>query len=118
MAESNELGSDSHEQSQLKAIMRFAAFALPLLVTTLVFLFGWRRHFGMRSVEAGGIWVALSVYMAIYFKRRSRGLSARIFLDSTGPHRDEDGQGRSDIGALWGAAVFVGCVAYMLFEYW
>jgi hypothetical protein len=118
MGDSGELGSDSDGQSRLKAILRFASFALPSVVTILMLLVCWRQHFDKRSIESSGFAIVLCVYLAIVFYRRSRGLSAAFFYATTGPDREQSSQDQADIGMLWGAVIIVGIIAYMLFESW
>jgi hypothetical protein len=102
----------------MKTLLRYVSFALPSLVTIMALLLGWRQHFVAQSIPgvAGGI--AGSIYLGIFFNRRSRGLSARIFYASTGPDEDQSSQDQTDIGALIGAAVFVGIAAYLLIKFW
>jgi|SRR5450631_157047 hypothetical protein len=102
----------------MKAILRFASFALPSLVTSLALLLCWRLHFVERSIRWAGVGIALSVYLAIFLNRRSRGLSARLFNLSTGLDSDESSKDQTDIGALWAASIYVGGIAFMLIKYW
>jgi hypothetical protein len=107
-----------YENSEKRGILRLTSFVLPSVVTILLILVCWRRHFDKNSIEGAGVGIALSLYAAIALNRRSRGLSARIFYAYTGPDCDSSRQDRSDIGGLWGAAIFIGMTLYMLFKYW
>jgi hypothetical protein len=116
--DSEELGPDSHEQSRMKAIFRLVSFALPSLVTIMALLLGWRQHFDGRSIPGVAAAIAGSIYLAIFFHRRSRGLSARIFNAATGPDEDQSSQDQTDIGVLMGTAVYIGIIVYALIRYW
>jgi hypothetical protein len=108
--------SDSGEQSRLKAILRFASFAFPSLVTILMLFFCWRRHFNKESLEGAGLMIAWCGYMAVYLNRRSRGLAAAFFLASNGPDRDETTQENGDVIMLCVAVIIVGTIAYSLLK--
>jgi hypothetical protein len=116
--DSEDLGPDSDEGSRMKAALRFASVVLPSLATGMALLLCWRRHFVAQSILGAGVEIAGSVYIAIFFYRRSRGQSARIFYSSTGPDQDQDSQDQTDIGALLGAAIYAGILAYALIEFW
>jgi hypothetical protein len=116
MGDSELSGSD--EQSRIKAILRFASFALPSLVTILMLFFCWRRHFNKQSLESAGLVIAWCVYMAVFLNRRSRGLAAAFFYASNGPDRDETTQVDMDVIALCGAVIIAGTVVYMLIKHW
>jgi hypothetical protein len=110
--------SDSDEQSRIKTILRIASFALPSFVTIFGLLDCWRRHFNMQSIESAGLLIALSLYLAVFLHRRSRGLAASYFYASNGPDRDETSRENLDVIAVLGAAVLAGTVAYGLFKHW
>jgi hypothetical protein len=116
--DSEELGPDSHEQSTMKAIFRLVSFALPSLVTIIALLLGWRQHFDGRSIPGVAAEITGSIYLAIVFHRRSRGLSARIVNAATGPEQDQSSQDQTDIGVLIGTAIYVGIIVYALIRYW
>jgi hypothetical protein len=118
MSDSEKEGWIPYDNSRKRGILRLASFVLPALVTIMSLLICWRRHFDKHSIEGAGVGIAGSVYFAIFLYRRSRGLSARIFYAYTGPDRDSSHQDQSDIGGLWGAAILIGMMVYMLFEYW
>jgi hypothetical protein len=118
MGDSENSRSDSHVYSGLKAVLRFVSFALPSLATIMALVCCWRRHFVEQSFLWAGFEIAGSVYGAIFLNRRSRGRSARFFETSTGPDRDQSSQDQGDIGALTGAAIYVGFLAYILIEQW
>jgi len=118
MGDSDDLGPNSGEELRMKAVLRFASFALPSLVIVMALLFCWRRHFVENSIFGAGLEIAGGVYGAIYLNRRSRGLSARIFESSAGPDRDFSHNNQADAGALTGAAIYVGFLVYILIEQW
>jgi hypothetical protein len=62
--------------------------------------------------------LALGIYFAIYCHRRSRGLSANFGYNNPGPDCDWSYNDQSDIGALWGAAIMIGGMVYMVIKYW
>ena len=109
--------SISSEQLRLRVALRISSFAFTSIVAILALLFAWRRN-DAQGFEMGAFSVSISLYMAIYLNRRSRGLHARVFLISTGPHHDENQQGLTDYCVLWGSVVWVACVAYMFWKYW
>ena len=102
----------------MKAIFRLVSFALPCLVTVMALLLGWRQHFVGKSIPGVAAAIVGSIYLAIFFNRRSRGLSARIFNASTGPDEDQSSQDQTDIGVLIGTAVYLGIAMYALIKYW
>jgi hypothetical protein len=102
----------------MKAALRFASFALPSLATIVALLLCWRRHFDGQIIPGAGFEIAVSIFLAIFLIRRSRGQSARLFETSTGPDQDQSSQDQVDIGALTGAAIYVGFLAYILIEQW
>lgn len=113
-----DLGPHSDEKSRMKTVLRLASYTLPSLVTVFALLLCWRRHFVQDSILGTGLWIAGSVYFAIFLNRRSRGLSARIFETMAGPDRDFTHNDQADIGALTGAAIFIGFLAYILIMHW
>jgi hypothetical protein len=102
----------------MKAILRVASFALPSVVIILALLVCWRRHFVEHIILWAGLTIAGSFYFAIFLNRRSRGFSARIFETQAGPDRDFSHNDQADMGALTGAAIFVGFLAYILIKHW
>ena len=118
MGDSENLESDSREDSRLKAVLRIVSFALPSLATSLALLLCWRRHFVAQIILGAGVEIAGSVYVAIFLNRRSRGLSARIFYAYTGPECDSGDQDQTDIGGLTGAVIYVAFLAYILIKHW
>jgi drug/metabolite transporter (DMT)-like permease len=99
-------------------MLRVASFALPSLVTILALLLCWRAHFSKNSLLASAFSLAVGIYFAVYFHRRSRGLSANFGYNNPGPERDWSYNDQSDIGAMWAAAIFIGGVVYMVFKAW
>jgi uncharacterized membrane protein YwaF len=118
MGDSEKLSSDSDEQSKLRAILRFASFAFPSVVTVLMLLICWRQHFSKRSIETAALAILLYGYFTVVMYRRSRGLSAAFFYATTGPDREQSLQDQTDIALLWGAGIIVAAIVYMLFESW
>jgi hypothetical protein len=118
MSDSEKEGWIPYDNSGKRGILRFASYVLPALVTIISLLICWRRHFDRNSIAGAGVGIAGSFYCAVALYRRSRGLSARIFSAYTGPDRDSSHQDQSDIGALWGAAIFIGFMVFMLIKYW
>lgn len=118
MSDSEKEGWIPYENSGKRGILRLASFLLPAFVIIISLLICWRRHFVRQSIEAAVFSIALCVYFAIFLNRRSRGLSAAFFYASTGPDRDEDSQDQTDVGGLWGAAIIVGGMVYMVIKYW
>ena len=106
------------ETARVRAILRFASWAFPILTTTILLLICWRQHFSKQSNLATLFAMAAIAHLSIAICRRSRGLSARIFTAYTGPDRDWSHQDRSDIGLLWGIAVFSGGMVYILVKQW
>jgi drug/metabolite transporter (DMT)-like permease len=106
------------QDPRVKAMLRLASFAFPSVVTILALLLCWRAHFSKNSLLASAFIVAIGIYFAVYYHRRSRGLSANLGYNNPGPDRDWGYNDQSDIGALWGAAILVGFMAYLLFESW
>ena len=118
MADSENAGSNSREASRLRAALRIASFVVTPLVTILALLLCWRQHFVENSIVGSGLALAISVYFAIFLNRRSRGLSARFGVASTGPDREQSSQDQTDIGALWAVALYVVGFAYVVIERW
>jgi hypothetical protein len=106
------------DESKIKEILRVVSFALPVLIAALLLLLCWRRHFAKQSIEAACFGFALCLYLARFLNRRSRGLAASFFYASSGPERSDESQDQSDVGGLWGAAIFLGGTAYTLFKFW
>jgi hypothetical protein len=111
-------GLDSQVDWQLRLVLRFASYVLPCLSLIVALLLGWRQHFVWQSIpgvvgEIGG-----SIYIAIFLHRRSRGQSARIFNAATGPSEDQSSQDQTDIGVLWGGAIYIGMLIYVLIQFW
>ena len=113
-----QLKSDMDQDSSVKAILRPASIAFPSIVAILLLLLCWRAHFSRNSLGASVLAIAFSAYLAIYFYRRSRGLSASAGYNNPGPDHDWSYNDQSDIGALWGAAICIGVLAYMVFKHW
>jgi hypothetical protein len=109
------LEPDLDQDPRVKAMLRLASFAFPPIVTILALLLCWRAHFSKNSLLASAFILAFGIYLAIYYHRRSRGLSASLGSNNPGPDRDWGYNDQSDIAALWGAAIFVGFIAYKLF---
>ena len=99
-------------------MLRLASFAFPSIVTILALLLCWRAHFSKNSLLASAFSFALGIYFAIYYHRRSRGLSANFGNVNPGPDRDWSYNDQSDIGALWAAAPIIGVLAYTVFKHW
>lgn len=95
-----------------------ASFALPSIVTGLALLLCWRRHFAAQKLLAAGLAIVMSVYFAIFLNRRSRSLSARFFVASTGPDRDQSSRDQTDIAALWVVVILIGVMAYIVIKDW
>jgi hypothetical protein len=112
------LEPDLEQDPRVKAILRLASFAFPSIVTILALLLCWRSHFSKNSLLASAFMLAFSIYFAIYCHRRSRGLSANLGYNNPGPDRDWGYNDRSDIGALWGAAIVIGGMIYMVIKHW
>jgi hypothetical protein len=106
------------QDPRVKAMLRLASFAFPSTVTILALLLCWRAHFSKKSLVASGFIVALGIYLAIYYHRRSRGLSANFGNVNPGPDRDWGYNDQSDIAALWGAAFIIGVIMYMVIKAW
>jgi hypothetical protein len=112
------LEPDLDPDPRVKAMLRLASFAFPSAVAILALLLCWRAHFSNNSLLAAAFIFAFGIYFSIYYHRRSRGLSANLGYNNPGPDRDWSYNDECDIGALWGAAIFVGFIAFMLFESW
>jgi hypothetical protein len=106
------------QDPRVRALLRLASFAFPSIVTILALLLCWRAHFSKNSLLASGIILALGIYLAIYYYRRSRGLSANFGNVNPGPDHDWSYNDQSDIAALWGAALFIGVIVYMVIKDW
>ena len=102
----------------MKAMLRLASFAFPSIVTILALLLCWRAHFSKNSLLASAFILAIGIYFAIYYYRRSRGLSANLGNVNPGPDCDWSYNDQSDIGALWAAAIIVGGIVYMVIKDW
>jgi hypothetical protein len=113
-----QMKSDMDQDPSLKALLRLASTAFPAIVAILSLLLCWRAHFSRNSLGASVLAIAFSAYLAIYFYRRSRGLSANAGYGNPGPDRDWSYNDQSDIGALWAAAIFIAVLAYMAFKQW
>ena len=109
---------DLDQDPSVKAMLRLASFAFPSIVTSLAAFLCWRAHFSKNSLLAAAFIFAFGIYFAIYCYRRSRGLSAHLGNNNPGPNRDWRYNDQSDIGALWGAAIFIGGMVYMVIKYW
>ena len=118
MGNSTGLEPDLDQDPQVKAMLRLASVAFPSIVTILALILCWRAHFSRNSLGASVLAIAFSAYLAIYFYRRSRGLSANAGYSNPGPDRDWSYNDQSDIGAVWSAAIFIGVLAYMVFKQW
>lgn len=118
MGDPTGLEPDLDQDLRVKAILRIASFAFPSIVTILALLLCWRAHFSKNSLLGSGIMLAPGIYFAIYCHRRSRGLSANLGNNNPGPDRDWGYNDQSDLGALWGAAIIIGGMMYMVFERW
>ena len=110
--------SDMEQDPSLKAVLRLASIAFPSIVTILSLLLCWRAHFSKNSLGASALAIAIGIYFAIYYYRRSRGLSANLGNNNPGPERDWSYNDQSDIGALWAAAPIIGVLAYTVFKHW
>jgi hypothetical protein len=109
--------SGSVELSHLRAIMRFASFALPSLVTSIALLLCW-RHFTARGAVWASLEIATAFWLARFLHRRSRGLPARFGFNNPGPDRDDGYNDQSDIGSLWAAAIYLGGTIFILIKGW
>ena len=118
MDEAEHLEPDSQADSGMKLTLRVASFILPSIVTIVELLHCWRLRFIKQCILGAGFAIAMSVYVAIFLYRRSYGYSARIFYVTTGPNRDTGHQDQTDTGVLFGAAIYVGIMAYMLIKDW
>ena len=118
MGDPTGLEPDLDQDPWVKAILRLASFAFPSIVILLALLLCWRAHFSKNSLLTSGFILALGIYFAIYYHRRSRGLSASLGLVNPGPDRDWSYNDQSDIAALWGAAIIIGGMVYLLIENW
>jgi hypothetical protein len=102
----------------VKAMLRLASYAFPSILTILALLLIWRAHFSKNSLLASTFILALGIYFAIYYHRRSRGMSANLGNVNPGPDRDWSYNDQCDIGSLWAAPIIVGEIAYMVIKYW
>jgi len=109
---------DLEQDPWVKAMLRIASFAFPSIVTILALVHCWRTHFSKNSLLAAAFIFAFGIYFAIFCHRRSRGLSANFGNNNPGPNRDWGYNDQSDIGALWGAAIIIGGIVYMVIKYW
>ena len=89
MGDPTELERDLDQDPRVKAMLRFASFAFPSIVTTLALLLCWRAHFSKNSLLASALVFAFGIYFAICCHRRSRGLSANLGNNNPGPNRLE-----------------------------
>jgi len=112
------LEPDLEQDPRVKAMLRLASFTFPSIVTILALLLCWRAHFSKNSLLASAFILALGIYFAIYYHRRSRGQSANLGYNNPGPDRDWSYNDQSDIGSLWGAAIVIGGTVYMVIKYW
>jgi hypothetical protein len=118
MSDSEKVGLIPYENSGKRGILRFASVAVLLLATGMALLLCWRRHFSREALLDAGLAIAVSLYLAYFFYRRSRGLSARLFYSSVDPADDEGLQDQVDMGALAGLVVAIGVVAYRIIKHW
>jgi|SRR5580692_10279197 hypothetical protein len=118
MSLDDKVGLVPYENSGKRPILRVAAFAVLLLSTSAAVLLCWNGHFGRDALLGGGFIMAISLYFANFFYRRSRGLSARLFENSAGPEDDASWQDQVDMGALAGLVIAIGVVAYKIFKHW
>jgi hypothetical protein len=91
---------------------------LPSTATVVAALLCWRSDFVSQSIIGAAVEVAISLYLAIFLNRRSRGLPARIAYAYTGPDRDPGDQDQSDFGGLTAAALCIGGMVWLLVKYW
>jgi hypothetical protein len=109
---------DLDQDPRVKALLRLASFAFPSILTILAMLLSWRAHFSRNSLLASAFILALGIYFARYYHRRSRGMSASLGTVNPGPDRDWSYNDQCDIGALWAAPIVIGEIAYMVIRYW
>jgi hypothetical protein len=102
----------------LRLILRVVSFVLPSTATVVAALLCWRRDFVSQSIIGAAVEIAISLYLAIFLNRRSRGLSARLAYAYTGPDRDPGDQDQSDLGGLAAAALCIGGMMWLLVKYW
>jgi hypothetical protein len=112
MGDIDKVGFIPYENSGKRPILRFAALAVLLLSIGVALFLCWKEHFSRDALLRGGFIIAISLFLANFFYRRSRGLSARLFETSTGPDDDSSRQDQVDMGALAGLVIAVGIVVY------
>ena len=62
-----QLNSDMDQDPSVKAMLRLAAIAFPLIVAILSLLLCWRAHFSRNSLGGLVFVIAFSAYLGIYF---------------------------------------------------
>jgi hypothetical protein len=118
MSDYEKVGLIPYENSGKRPLLRLAALAVLLLSTGAALFLCWKEHFGREALLRGGFIIAISLYLANFFYRRSRGLSARLFENYTGPDDDPSRQDQADMGALVGLVIAIGYVAYKIIGHW
>jgi hypothetical protein len=118
MSDYKKVGLVPYENSGKRPMLRLAALAVLLLSTSVALLLCWKEHFGREALLRGGFIIAISLYLANFFYRRSRGLSARLFESRAGPEDDPSWQDQVDMGALVGLVIAIGFVGYKIIKHW
>jgi hypothetical protein len=112
------LEPDLEQDPRVKALLRLASIAFPSVVTILALLLIWRAHFSRNTLLASAFILALGIYFAIYYHRRSRGMAASLGNVNPGPDRDWSYNDRCDIASLWAAPIIIGEIVYMVVKFW
>jgi hypothetical protein len=104
--------------SATRTTLRYVSFTIVLLATIAALLICWRRHFSSEALRASAFTIAVSVYLAIYCYRRSRGWAARLGAARVSPEDDPYEQDFRDKGALVGIVIGIGMVIYAIIRTW